>query len=159
MALLSERGELADTYVDVQADEAVPLQGDAVLPLGRFLAGERAAGHTGVRIATPEDLDALVAAGLDGLALICVHFHVSKDGRGYSLARLLRDRHGWQGELRATGDVKRDQLFYMRRVGFDTFRLKPGQDPVGALKAFSTFSTVYQAAADGRPPVYLRETV
>ena len=69
------------------------------------------------------------------------------DGRGYSIARLLR-RLGWKGELRAVGDVLRDQLFYMTRCGFDAFALRDDQDAQVALTAFSDFSTPYQPAID-----------
>ncbi len=82
---------------------------------------------------------------------MAVHFPKLTDGRGYSIATLLRRRHGYRGELRAFGDVGRDQLWYLARVGFDAFRLPGHRDPEAALAALETFSVRYQAAA-GDPP-------
>jgi uncharacterized protein (DUF934 family) len=83
----------------------------------------------------------------DKLALIAVRFPKFTDGRGYSIARELR-RLGWQGELRAVGDVLRDQLFYLSRCGFDAFELREDQDGEAALSAFDDFSAPYQSAED-----------
>ena len=79
-----------------------------------------------------------------GLAFIAIDFPLYTDGRGYSLAQLLRTRHGWQGELRAIGDVMIDTIHYQARVGFDSFLVKPGHDPAKALAAFKTFTVHYQ---------------
>lgn len=79
-----------------------------------------------------------------GIAFIAIDFPVYTDGRGYSLAQLLRTRHGWQGELRAIGDVMIDTIHYQARVGFDSFLVKPGHDPAKALAAFKTFTVHYQ---------------
>ena len=89
----------------------------------------------------------MLANDFDQLALIAVRFPKFTDGRGYSIARLLR-RLGWKGELRAVGDVLRDQLFYMTRCGFDAFALRDDQDPQVALTAFSDFTVPYQPAID-----------
>ena len=78
------------------------------------------------------------------------------DGRGYSQARLLRERLGFKGEIRATGDVFRDAMYYMHRCGINEFEMQPGQDLKDALNAFKDFSTAYQAAADGQPSVFRR---
>jgi uncharacterized protein (DUF934 family) len=80
---------------------------------------------------------------------------VFTDGRGYSIGRLLRERHGYRGEVRAIGDVLHDTLFDLARFGFDAFALRADQDPVAALAAFDDFSEVYQAAAD-RGPLFAR---
>ncbi|MBX3716043.1 MAG: DUF934 domain-containing protein [Burkholderiales bacterium] len=105
----------------------------------------------GVRL-EPGDDPAAIAADLPRLALVAVHFPRFADGRGYSTAYLLRRRHGYRGELRAVGDVTRDQLFYLQRSGFDAFQLRDGADPHAALPSLRDFSVAYQAAADGRPP-------
>jgi len=102
-----------------------------------------------------DEIDSLTDV-LDQFSVISIHFAEFKDGRGYSLARLLRDRHGYKGELRATGDVTLDQLFYLSRCGFDTFLLRSDQDPSLAFKAFNQFSQVYQASADQPSPIYNR---
>ncbi len=99
----------------------------------------------------PADEPAQFAGDLPRLALVAIRFPVFTDGRGYSLARELRERHGWRGELRATGDVLRDQLFYLARCGFDTFDLRDDQDADAALAAFGDFSEAYQAAFDRGP--------
>jgi uncharacterized protein (DUF934 family) len=81
-------------------------------------------------------------------ALIAVQFPVFTDGRGYSTARLLRQRYGYRGELRAIGDILRDQLYELARCGFDSFSLREDQDPADALQAFGDFSESYQSGAD-----------
>lgn len=79
-----------------------------------------------------------------GIAFIAIDFPVYTDGRGYSLAQLLRSQYGYTGELRAVGDVMIDTVHYQARVGFDSFLVKPGHDPQQALAAFKTFSVHYQ---------------
>lgn len=98
----------------------------------------------------PEDL----SGSLEEFELIALEFPTFTDGRSYSHARLLRDRLGFRGEIRAVGDVLRDQLFFMRRCGIDSFQVRDGKDPEDALKGLSDFSVKYQTAADGAPPVY-----
>jgi uncharacterized protein (DUF934 family) len=108
----------------------------------------------GARIGICLDADddpAEIAGALDRLALVAVRFPSFADGRGYSIARLLRQRHGWQGELRAVGDVLRDQMFYLSRCGFDTFDLKDGESVADALAGFGDFTESYQSAADHGP--------
>jgi uncharacterized protein (DUF934 family) len=111
-------------------------------------------GRLGVEL-EPADDPALLAPDLDHLALIVVQFPVVTDGRGYSTARLLRERHGWRRELRACGPFTRDALFYLARCGFDSFELREGEDAQAALAEFSAFDEAYQAAAD-RGPLFER---
>ena len=92
----------------------------------------------------PTDDPARIAGKLDRVARIEVHFPKFGDGRGYSIARLLRDRYGYKGELRAVGQFTRDQLFFMERVGFDAFELREGEDAAEALASFDDFSASYQ---------------
>ena len=87
--------------------------------------------------------------------LIAVHFPTFTDGRGYSTARILRERLGFRGELRAVGDILRDQLFELERCGFDAFSLRADQDAKAALNAFNNFTEAYQGAAD-RQPLFAR---
>jgi uncharacterized protein (DUF934 family) len=94
----------------------------------------------------------LIADECKAFASISINFPKFSDGRGYSTARLLRERYGYTGELRAVGDVLIDQLFFMKRCGFDTFALRDDQEVDVALAAFSTFSVCYQNdVADQRP--------
>ena len=97
-----------------------------------------------------------IATELSAFAVIGVNFPKFTDGRGYSTARLLRERFGYTGELRAIGDVLHDQLFLMARCGFDAFALKDGKDVAKAVNAFETFRTPYQAAVDQPQPLFRR---
>ena len=94
----------------------------------------------------PGDDPAKIAGALDGVTRVEVNFPKFGDGRGYSIAKLLRERYGYKGELRAVGQITRDLLYYMERVGFDAFELREGEDPEEALAAFDTFSVFYQRA-------------
>jgi uncharacterized protein (DUF934 family) len=138
---------------------ALPLDGvDAIVPLPLWreqrAALLRRAGRTGVWLESSDEPGELFAnAPLP--ELIAVRFPVFSDGRGYSVARLLRERHGYRGEVRAVGDVLHDTLFDLARCGFDAFALRADQDPAAALAAFDGFSEVYQAAAD-RGPLFAR---
>jgi uncharacterized protein (DUF934 family) len=102
----------------------------------------------------PDDEPADIAADLAHLSIVAVHFPKWGDGRGYSTATLLRRRHGWRGELRAFGDLGRDHVFMLARVGFDSFRLGERHDPEAALAAFNDFSLRYQAAVDEPEPLF-----
>jgi uncharacterized protein (DUF934 family) len=101
----------------------------------------------------PRDDPAQLAADLDHFSVIAVHFPLAGDGRGYSMATLLRTRYGYVGELRAIGAVGRDYLHFLRRVGFDAFEVS---DPESALASLDDFSEAYQTAADGRLPAFRR---
>lgn len=79
-----------------------------------------------------------------GIAMIAIVFPIYTDGRGYSIAQLLRHQLGWTGELRAVGDVMIDTVHYLARCGFNSFAIKPGHDPEAALHALATFSSSYQ---------------
>jgi uncharacterized protein (DUF934 family) len=81
---------------------------------------------------------------LEGVSRIEVNFPKFGDGRGYSIARLLRERRGYRGELRATGHITRDLLFFMESCGFDAFELREGENPYEAVAAFEDFSHSYQ---------------
>ena len=93
------------------------------------------------------DDPAAIATDLGRLALVAVHFPSFTDGRGYSTARLLRERYGYAGELRAFGDVGRDQLYLLRQAGFDAFAFDAGRDADAALAGLGDFSDGYQATA------------
>ncbi|AIR90707.1 DUF934 domain-containing protein [Pseudomonas cremoricolorata] len=88
--------------------------------------------------------------------VIALNFPAFTDGRNYSNARLLRDRYKFTGELRAIGDVLRDQLFYMARCGFDAFAIRADKDPVDALEGLKDFSVTYQGATDQPLPLFRR---
>jgi len=97
-------------------------------------------GHAvGVWLGPDDELDELIPA-LDALSLIAIHFPSFTDGRGYSQAKLLRQRYGFCGELRATGDILRDQIYLLHRCGFSSFALREDQDPKEALTALRDYS-------------------
>lgn len=153
-------GEVVDdAWAHVPDGEALPGSGDVIVSLTRW-SSEREAlasrqGRVGVRL-SPDDEPEAVAEHVRELPLIAVEFPKYTDGRGYTTGRLLRERYGFRGELRAVGEVLRDQLFYMLRCGFDAYELKRGKDIQGALEAFSEYSVTYQAAADDPRPLFRR---
>jgi uncharacterized protein (DUF934 family) len=133
-------------------------RGGQLLPLKLALAraGELAGARpVGIWLA-PSDEPADAVELFDRIDVIGVRFPAFTDGRGYSTAALLRSRHGWRGELRAVGEVLQDQLFYLRRVGFDSFALRADRDARKALAAFSTFSDSYQASVSPDSPHFRR---
>ena len=104
-------------------------------------------------VAGDDDIDA-VATEARQFDLIALHFPQFKDGRNYSNARLLRDRFGYEGELRAVGEVLRDQIFFMRRCGIDSFAVPEDRDIEAALAGFGDFSLAYQPATYDDVPVF-----
>ena len=109
----------------------------------------------GVWLESSEGPEAL-ASDLAHFAVIGVNFPKFADGRGYSSARLLRERYGYQGEIRAIGDVLQDQLFYMKRCGIDAFAVREDKDIEAALAGLNVFSDAYQAAVDQPQPLFRR---
>ena len=164
MALIKDRKPAADNWrlLEPGADGALPPlppAGDVIVPLALWQASRDALvsrrGRVGVWLAGEHD-PADIAADLDHLHLIAVRFVSFTDGRGYSTARLLRERYGWRGELRAIGDIQRDQVFYLTRCGFDALALREGEDVETALAAFNDFSEAYQTAVDRPVPLFRR---
>ena len=145
----------SDGWLEYTGDAgAIPAGAKVLLPLTEFRefsgtwqkhVGEN--GALGLRL-SPSDDAALIANDLEKLALIAVEFPAFTDGRGYSTATLLRERYRYIGELRAVGDVLRDQVFLMARAGFTTFALRDDQSVEKSLAAFNDFSSYYQHAAD-----------
>lgn len=159
MALIKNRELVEDSFTQLDQDAPLPESGDILVPLARYQAERDAlkshAGQVGVLL--PSDANAADAAAVaDEVALLAIQFKTYTDGRGYSLARRLRTQHDYRKELRAVGDVLRDQLHYMARCGFDSFGLKDGKDAQGALQAFNEFSVAYQGAADDPRPLFRR---
>lgn len=150
----------ADTLGDTQADKLAEHDGDDIIvPLSCWLEIREQLltrpGKTGVWLQSSETPAAL-AADLPQLPLIALDFPVFSDGRAYSSARELRQNMGYEGELRAVGDVLRDQLFYMARCGFNAFALREDQDPEIALGALNDFRDAYQASVDRPVPLFRR---
>jgi uncharacterized protein (DUF934 family) len=146
-----------DTFVAL-ADDAPLNDGDVILSWSRFQTQSEeliALGRkVGVRLASAEGPEVL-APWLDRISLIALEFPKFRDGRAYSSARLLRERMGWRGELRAVGDVLVEQAYQMIRCGFDAFEPGDGSAPADWAAAAARFVHVYQRAADSRPPAFV----
>ncbi|GLQ08033.1 DUF934 domain-containing protein [Sneathiella chinensis] len=110
----------------------------------------------GVSLANTDDV-AQLADDLDRLDLIVLNFPKMGDGRAFTQARLLRERYGYTGEIRAVGDVLRDQIFYMHRCGFNAFEIREDQDMQSVLKAFDEMTVTYQPAVDEPLPIWRRK--
>lgn len=119
------------------------------------LQAQADAGKLGLYLAAGETAEQ-IAEKAASFALISIEFPKFADGRGYSTARLLRERYGYQGELRSAGDVLIDQLFFMQRCGFTSFALREDQDLEDAIAAFDTFSVCYQNDVNDPRPLYRR---
>ncbi|MDN3518421.1 DUF934 domain-containing protein [Aquisalimonas lutea] len=156
--MIRHGGIIEDHWLHVADDDALP-EGDVIVTEARWHAERETLlardGCIGVRIHGDTDLSAL-APDLDSLAVIALEFPAFKDGRCLSQARLLRERFGYSGELRAVGDVLRDQLAYMARVGIDAFEVRADRSLEDALRAFEEFSGHYQLNPVGRSPRELR---
>ena len=138
----------------------VPDGAAAIVPLALWRAERealRARGEIGVWL-KPDDDPELLADDIAVLPLIAVDFPQFTDGRGYSTARLLRERYGFTGELRAIGDVLRDQLYYLGQCGFDAFATRADRSAEDALKGLADFSDGYQATWARPIPLFRRRT-
>lgn len=147
MNTLIRNGQVVeDGWQWIDAEEALPAArletgGRFLLPLALWLAHHASLdpARAGVWLGPDDELEP-VLSWLADIPLIAIRFPVFTDGRGYSLARLLRNRHGYRGELRAVGDVLRDQLYFLHHCGFDAFLLRADQLPHEALAAFRDYS-------------------
>ena len=148
-------------WIHLSDDADAPEQGRITVSLARLQRdGARLIerqGELGVRLASGDDV-AELAPLLSGLSLVAIDLPKFADGRCFSMARLLRERYQWSGELRAVGAVLVDQLFYMTRCGINAFELEPGQNPETAMRLIPGFSVKYQAAIDLTQPLYRRRS-
>jgi uncharacterized protein (DUF934 family) len=146
-----------DPFTAVADDEAVP-HGDVIVSLTRFQAeGEAllADGRSlGVRIEPAEEVEAL-AYDLSELSVVALAFPKFRDGRAFSSAHLLRERLGFKGQIRAVGEVLREQAGFMVRCGFDAFEPSDGSSSQQWEQAVGRHRHVYQRAADHRTPAFV----
>ena len=153
MPLVKNGKIIADSFVNVADDAEIPADGAILISAARFMgdpeALSRRAGRTGVIWPNNRDVDDIVPY-LDRVAVIALIFPTFRDGRAYSQARLLRERHGYRGELRATGQVLRDQFLFMLRAGFDAFEVKKPGDAEAFASTVKRYSVFYQPTGDGR---------
>jgi len=162
--IIKGREIVADDWIELRLAEgeepaaaAVP-EGKVIVPLSVWNAQREALAaraDIGVWLA-PDDDPFTLQGQLDKFAVIAVDFPKFTDGRGYSIAYNLRMRLAYKGELRAIGDVLRDQLFSMHRVGFDAYATRPDRSIEDALKGLTVFSETYQASVDVRQPLFRR---
>jgi uncharacterized protein (DUF934 family) len=167
MKIIRDGAIVDDDWSRVDDDAALPASGKAIVSYARWQAEKeslRERCNLGVVLTPALDLTEL-GPDLRAFALVAVPFNFIQpkpeggrtfDGRGYTQARMLRDRYAYTGEVRAVGDVFRDAMFYMHRCGVNAFELKAGQDLNEALKAFRDFSFGYQGAADDPTPIFRR---
>ncbi len=146
-------------FTGLEDSDTLP-SGDIYVPLEEWLTSRESLlarnGRLGVSLKNTDDVSLLIP-DLERLDLVVLEFPKMADGRAFTQARLLRERFGFKGEIRATGDVLHDQLFYMQRCGFDAFEIRDGQDVDGSLKAFTEMTVTYQPAADEEFPIWRRE--
>ena len=153
MPLVKDGKITGDLFVHVPDGAELPGDGAILVSAARFLEDPEAllkrAGKVGVIWPNSRNLDDLVPY-LDRLATIALVFPSFRDGRAYSQARLLRERHGYDGELRATGQVLRDQFVFMSRAGFGAFEVKKDADADAFAATMKRYSVFYQPTGDGR---------
>ena len=158
MEIIKNRALSPDPWRHLSVEDDVPPKGSVTITLSQFeVDAEDWLSRTepwGLRLPNDTELTSISRA-LDAVSLIVVDFPKFTDGRGYSLARQLR-RAGYLGELRASGDVLRDQIALMERCGFDAFELKIGKCKRSALHAFGELGPAYQSAADDQAPGWRR---
>ena len=145
--------------VDAQLDEALKTE-KAIIPLALWQENKDQLQHIkplGVWLEADQAIEELVD-DLAHFAVIALDFPVFVDGRHFSSARLLRERYAYTGEIRAIGDVLRDQLFFMQRCGFDAYVIRADRCPTDALKSLTELSVTYQAAYDQNLPLYRRRS-
>jgi uncharacterized protein (DUF934 family) len=151
---LVKGGKIAtDTFAQLADDAEVPADGAILISAAKFLEHAEMlsdrVGKTGVIWPNNRDVDDLVPY-LGRLAVVALVFPTFRDGRAYTQARLLRERHGFKGELRATGQVLRDQFVFMLRAGFDAFDVKKESDAEAFAATVKRYSVFYQPTGDGR---------
>ena len=156
-------GESTVTETQI-ATTVIPATGKVIVPLSVYaakkdtLADRMDIGSVGIWLDTHETLESLVAQidDINKLPIIAIHVARFADGRIFSLGTLLRTRYGYKNELRAFGDVLRDQLFFLKRSGFTSFLIRADRSANDALASLKDFSAPYQGAVDEPKPVFQR---
>jgi uncharacterized protein (DUF934 family) len=163
VVLFKLTGEVTSTPEQVAAT-VIPTSGKIIVPLSVWvarkaeLADRFAKGEIGLWLATHEVLETLVQSvpDINALPLIAVHVERFADGRIFSIGNLLRTRYGYKNELRAFGDVLRDQLFFLKRCGYDSYLIRADRSAEDALASLKDFTEPYQAAVDVNQPIWRR---
>jgi uncharacterized protein (DUF934 family) len=163
VVLFKLHGEETFSQKQIDATE-IPATGKILLPLTVWLAKQQelatrmAAGEIGIVLATHEPIESLAAAFTDinRLPLIAIFVERFADGRNFTLGNLLRTRYGYKNELRAIGDVLRDQLYFLKRSGYNSYLIRADRNAQEALASLNDFSEPYQGAVDVANPVWRR---
>lgn len=163
VVLFKLHGEETFSQKQIDATE-IPDSGKVLLPLTVWLARKEtladrmAAGEIGILMQTHEPIESLAEAfdDINKLPLIAIFVERFADGRNFTLGNLLRTRYNFKNELRAVGDVMRDQLYFLKRSGFDSYEIKAGRNAQEAIDSLNDFSEPYQGAVDEPNPVWRR---
>jgi uncharacterized protein (DUF934 family) len=144
--ILRQREVVADDWRHLSEVPEGTTPEAVIVPLAEASKWEGFKGRFGLRVAPADRVEGF-AALLPRVQLVAVEFPNPGDGRGYTTGRLLRQRYEFQGELRAVGHVKRDQIFILARTGFDTFEVVPAEDLAAAAEYLNRYSVAYQPGA------------
>jgi len=163
VVLFKLTGEQTVTPEQIAATE-IPATGKIIVPLSVYAAKKDELERrmdicsTGIWLDTHETLESLVSAigDINKLPIIAIHVERFADGRIFSLGTLLRTRYGYRNELRAIGDVLRDQLFFLKRSGFTSFQIRADRSAQDALASLKDFTVPYQGAVDEPRPIFRR---
>lgn len=161
--LIKDRAIVEDSWVLLKlADDGslpeVPATGEILVPLALWQAQKESLlqrGNVGVWLAADQEPE-LIRDDLAKLPVIALDFPAFTDGRAFTSARLLRERFAYTGEIRAIGDVFRDQLWYMSRCGFNAYAIKEGKNIEDALQGLNDFSEAYQVSVERQEPLFRR---
>ena len=157
--LIKDNQIIEDSWQIIEADFDGDLpEKNVIVPLNYWISNKDALAsktNVGVWLDSHEEPNSL-SSDLKSLPVVAINFPKFADGRGYSYARLLRERFNYDGEIRAIGDVFQDQLFYMKRCGFNAFSIRADRDVEQALSGLSDFSNSYQAGCDNPIPQFRR---
>ena len=161
--IIKNREIIEDKWITVRADDAVDEngfpEGDIIVPLSTWQTFKaqlkQHSGNLGLLL-SPDEEPSSIADEIDQFSVIAISFPKFADGRGYTSARELRCELDYQGELRAVGDVLRDQLYIMDRCGFNSFAVREDRSIDEALTAFDDFSANYQGDTHEPRPLYRR---
>lgn len=156
MLVIKNKQIVEDTWQVLPVGGELPESGDFLVGLELWNRGDfpTRKGKLGLVLRSGDDVTRVER--LASAALVAIEFPKFTDGRGYSMARLLRSRINYKGELRAIGNVLRDNLLFMQRCGFDSFVLQPGKNVEGSLSAFDELPERYQADASETQPLFRR---
>ncbi len=163
VVLFKLTGENTVTEAQI-ANTVIPATGKVIVPLSVYAAKKDAltdrmdVGAVGIWLDTHETLESLIAQfdDINKLPIIAIHVARFADGRIFSLGTLLRTRYGYKNELRAFGDVLRDQLFFLKRSGFTSFLIRADRSADEALASLNDFTAPYQGAVDEPKPIFQR---